>query len=222
MNFGGHLMAGWLVGNAAGRTRAERRAIALMAIAPDLDGLFIKGPASWREWHRTFSHNIFFFLLVPFVILFFLPGKDRMRLVPWLYLGMLSHFILDLFVTGWWDLMPFWPISEWAILMTDWIPEQVMKYYIQLGLFAVLIVPTVIILLRHGRTPLEVLGRNVDVFIQRFVSLPFRSRCAFCRSRAFYACDVCGAPLCGRHRSFSGFVKISCRDGGHIKKEKII
>jgi len=221
MNFGGHLMAGWLIANGSDFSRGERRAITLMAVAADLDGLLMYGPAAGREWHRTFSHNIFFAILVPMLVLLFLPSGRRSKIVPWLYLGMFSHFVLDLLVTGWWILTPFWPISAWGILMTDWIPEYVMKYYIQLGLFAVLLVPCVRIIIRHKRTPLEVLGKDVDVFIQRFVSLPFVSRCALCRGRAFYRCDECGAPLCGSHRRFAGFLKISCRDKEHVRKEKI-
>ena len=207
-------MTGWLVAHARNFSRAERRAVTLMAIAPDLDGLLMWGPSSWREWHRTFSHNIFFAFLVPLFALLFLSRGRRIRLLPWLYLGILSHFLLDL-VTGWWILMPLWPVSQWGILMTDWIPENIMKYYIQLGLFFLLIIPTVMILIRHGRTPLELMGRNADVFIQRFLSLPFYSQCAFCGSRAFYLCEECGASLCGNHRLFPGIFRTSCKDLRH-------
>lgn len=216
MNFGGHLMAGWLVANAGSENASERRAISFMAILPDLDGLFIIGPESWREWHRTFSHNIFFFVALPILTLFLIPKTRRLRILPFLYLAMASHFILDLFVTGWWILMPFWPVSEWGILMTNWISENTMKYYIQLGLFIVLIFPTVYIIITWKRSPFEILGTKADQFFQNFLTLPFRRHCAYCKARAFYMCEECGVALCGRHRRFSGVFKPVCRDS-HLK-----
>ena len=219
MNFGGHLMAGWLIANGGDYSRVERRVITLMAVAPDTDGLFILGPSAWREWHRTFSHNLFWAILVPLLVLIFLPRGRRVRLAPLLYVAMLSHFLLDLFVTGWWILMPLWPVSEWGILMTDWIPENVMKYYIQLGLFVILAFPTLYIMIKHRRTPFEILGGRLDMFFQRFIMLPFQKKCVFCKARAFYLCDECGASLCGNHRSFTGIFRTSCKDRRHPFRE---
>ncbi|MBN1901961.1 metal-dependent hydrolase, partial [Candidatus Sumerlaeota bacterium] len=212
MNFGGHLMAGWLIANAATENAPERRAITLMAIAPDLDGVFMFVSESGRELHRTFGHNVFFALVIPLITIFFLSRNRRMKILPLLYISMASHFILDLFVTGWWILTPFWPVSDWGILMTDWISEDVMKYYIQIGLFIIFIIPTVYIIIKKKRTPFEILGTAADRFLQTFVTLPFRSHCAYCNARAFYLCEKCGAALCGRHRRFSGIFKPICRD----------
>jgi membrane-bound metal-dependent hydrolase YbcI (DUF457 family) len=212
MNFGGHLMAGWLIANAGSESASERRAITVMAIIPDLDGLFIFGPQSWREWHRTFSHNIFFALAIPLLTFFLIPKSRRLKILPFLYVAMASHFVLDLFVTGWWILMPFWPVSQWGILMTNWISENTMKYYIQIGLFIILIFPTVYIIIKRRRTPFEILGTKADRFFQNFLSLPFKSHCAYCTARAFYSCEECGKALCGRHRRFSGVFKPVCRD----------
>ena len=210
MNFGGHLMTGWILAHAGCSNVSERRAVTILSVAPDLDGVFILGPTHWREWHRTFSHNVFFAAAILFITLLFLKKGRRLRLLPLLSAALLSHFILDLFVTGWWSLTPLWPLSDWSILMSQVIPENVMKYYIQLGLFALLLVVTICIIIRRKRTPLEIFGASVDIFFQRFVSLPFRARCAICGARAFYRCDRCGATLCGRHRRFVGLFKVLC------------
>jgi len=213
-------MTGWLIANSGDYSLKERRLITLMAIAPDIDGIFILGPSSWREWHRTFGHNIFLGVALPLVALFLIPKNRRAFMLPLLFGAMASHFILDLFVTGWWLLMPFWPLSKWGILMSRWIPERIMKYHIQLGLFAVLLIPTIYLIIKHKRTPVEILGKAIDGFVYRFVTLPFTKRCAFCTSRAFYMCEECGAPLCGRHRRFKGLFKTICREN-HPKNKKI-
>jgi len=213
-------MTGWLIGNTGDFSPGERTAVTLMALAPDIDGIFVLGPLSWREWHRTFGHNVFWGVAAPLFALYFIQKGRRWKLLPFLYLGMLSHFILDLFVTGWWILMPLWPVSEWGILMSRWIPEDVMKYWIQLGLFAALLIPTVILIVKKKHTPLEILGKRADAFFYHFVTLPFREKCAACGARAFYRCNECGAPLCGRHRKFSGWFGISCREGHIYEKSQ--
>ncbi len=212
-------MAGWLIAHTGNYSRPQRRAITIMALFPDIDGIFVFGPQSWHEWHRTFGHNIFVGIAVPLITLLFFRKGHRLRLLPILYAAMFSHFLLDIFVTGWWILMPFWPISHWGILMSLYIPEYVMKYYIQIGLFVIFLVPTIRLIVKYHRTPLEVLGKDFDEFVQRFVTLPFKKRCAFCGARAFYLCDICGAPLCGRHRSFIGAFRVSCRGEHHALHE---
>jgi len=220
MNFGGHLMAGWLLSHWGGEDEAERRAITLMAIAPDADGIFVLGPAAWREWHRTFSHNIFWAALIPLATLLFLKKGRRLALLPFLYISIASHYLLDVFVTGWWGLAPLWPLSRWEFLMSDYIPEDVMKYYIQIGLFIALLIPTFYFIRTLRRSPLELFGRRVDRFFLRFIALPWREYCTVCGGRAFYRCDECGATLCGRHRSFIGFLKISCKDRHGEKSQR--
>ena len=205
-------MAGWLIGNTADFSSGERRAILLMAIAPDIDGVFVLGPVSWREWHRTLGHNIFLGLAAPLIALFFLKKERRKFLLPFLFGAMLSHFLLDLFVTGWWTLMPFWPVSDWDILMSRWIPEHIMKYYIQIGLFILFLIPTIYIAVRFRRTPVEVFGEKADRFFLNFIALPFHSRCKYCNSRAFYRCEECNAPLCGKHRKFTPFPRVKCKN----------
>ncbi|HPB31753.1 MAG TPA: metal-dependent hydrolase [Candidatus Sumerlaeota bacterium] len=209
MNFGGHLMSGWLISRGTSDA-AERRLVMLSAIAPDADGLFILGPESWREAHRTFGHNIFWAILVPLILLVFVRRGRRWRLLPLLFAGMASHFVLDLFVTGWWSLVPFWPISDWDILMSRYIPEHVMKYHIQIGLFAALLVPVVWFVRKEGRSPLEILGVRADRFFLNFITMPFSQKCSVCGARAFYRCEACNAPLCGRHRRFSGWFRTRC------------
>jgi hypothetical protein len=214
MNFGGHVMAGWLIANSV-KTRSvgERRLITLIGILPDIDGIFTFVPGL-GHLHRTFGHNVWLLLISPIAATFlFLPRERRAPLFPLLLLSIGIHFIFDLFVTGWWPLMPLWPFSMEAFYMDRYIPEHIMKYYIQIGLFAVLLIPTLHIVIKKKRSPLEVISPGFDCFVQNFVTLPWHTRCTSCGKRAFYRCSSCGRPLCGIHRKFGKRLAPVCKPG---------
>lgn len=198
MNFGGHLLTGWALSQAGEFNRNEQRVIALMAIAPDIDGLAILLPGTFEEWHRTFGHNVFFGLAVPLLSLFIASPGRRVFLLTFSYLAMLSHFLLDLFVTGWWALYPLWPVSDWMILMSLYIPEPIMKYHIQITLFVLLVALTVFLYRRNGRSPFSLISERFDDFMITFITYPFLHRCAHCSARAFYKGAEDGMPMCGR------------------------
>lgn len=210
MNFGGHLMTGWAIANARESSYGERRYLTVMAIAPDIDGFAIAIPSLFEQWHRTFGHNVFFGALVPLSAFLFFGRKDSVRLLPWGYLALASHFLLDLFVTGWWGFYPFWPTSDFMILMSLYIPEWFMKYPLQISIFLLLVGLTIWIYRRTGRTPIEILSPQLDRFVMTFVTTPFRSVCGECEARAFYRCLECGKPVCGRHASFGRRFSTRC------------
>lgn len=201
MNFGGHLITGWLLGNAGGRTLAERRFITVMAIAPDIDGTLVFIPGFMEQWHRTFSHNVFFFALAPLTTFLFFKRR-RLSILLYAYLAIVSHLLLDLVATGWWGLRPFWPLSNYEILMSRYIPENVMKYYVQISLLVLLIGAVVILYRQLRRTPLEVISPALDKLVTTFLIIPFKHHCCYCRNRAFYQDADDGSPLCGRHIRF--------------------
>jgi len=198
MNFGGHLLTGWALSQAREFNRNEQRVITLMAIAPDIDGLAILLPGTFEEWHRTFGHNVFFGLSVPLLGWFIASPARRVLLLTFSYLAMLSHFLLDLVVTGWWALYPLWPISDWMILMSLYIPEPIMKYHLQITLFILLVALTVYLYRKKGRSPFSLVSDRFDDFMVTFITYPFLHRCAHCSSRAFYKGQGSGEPVCGR------------------------
>ena len=172
MNFGGHLLTGWALSQAGDFTRTEQRVITLMAIAPDVDGLAILLPGTFEEWHRTFGHNIFFGLGFPLLSLLIARHGRRVLLLTFSYLAMFSHFLLDLFVTGWWALYPLWPVSDWMILMSLYIPEPVMKYHLQITLFASLVVLAVVLYRKRGRSPFSLVSDRFDKLHDHLHHLP--------------------------------------------------
>ncbi len=173
-----------------------------MAIAPDIDGIFTFIPGM-GHLHRTFGHNVWLFIAAPLLATaFFVQPQRRLKIFPLLVISITLHFAMDLFVTGWWPLTPLWPVSDFTIYMDRYIPEHVMKYYVQISLLILFLIPTIMIYLRSHRTPLEIISSGFDRFIQNFVELPWRHTCAYCHRRAFYRCSQCGRPICGIHRKF--------------------
>lgn len=200
MNFGGHLIAGWLISRAGKFELPERCFITVMAIAPDVDGISLLAPSLLGDWHRTFGHNIFFAIFIPFLCFLFFNPSTAKKILPFTYFAIFSHFILDLLVTGWWGFYPLYPIDkEFMILTSLYIPENVMKYYIQIGLLIVLAAIMIRIFQKTKTSPLEIISSNFDRFITTFMITPFRHSCSICKARAFYICVICNKPFCGHH-----------------------
>ncbi|MCX7766995.1 MAG: hypothetical protein N2246_09870, partial [Candidatus Sumerlaeia bacterium] len=155
--------------------------------------------------------NLWLWLIAPLLATFlFVTPSRRMVLYP-VILGVLSlHYVMDIFATGWWPFMPLWPLSEQAFYMDRYIPQYIMKYYIQISLLVVLLIPTAVIFLRYKRTPLSVLSVGLDCFFQNFAILPWTLNCQYCQRRAFYKCDVCGRAICGVHRKFGTNLRPQC------------
>jgi membrane-bound metal-dependent hydrolase YbcI (DUF457 family) len=199
MNFGGHLITGWLCSQGRGFTLGERRFITLTGIAPDIDGTIFFLPGYLEHFHRTFGHNIFFGLSVPLLALVIFGRKRGLLVLPFAYIAMAFHYFLDLLVTGWWDFRPLWPISDAAILMSNYIPEDVMKYWIQLSLIVILFSIVIWRYRKTHRTPLEVITPGFDRFVTTFITYPFHHKCNECNARAFYRHPETSEPVCGKH-----------------------
>lgn len=214
MNFGGHLITGWLISRCLKESSLkERRIITAMAVLPDIDAFSMAYPSLLGDWHRTFGHNVFFFAFAPLI---FLPIFKRERIkaiIPILYITLFTHFILDLLVTGWWALYPFWPINkDYTILTSLYIPENIMKIYIQLGLLLVLIIAAVMVYRKSGSSPFEVISTDFDKFMTNFMITPFSKKRCICGARAFYICEGCGLACCGRHVRFKKWFRTICAD----------
>lgn len=210
MNPGGHIEAGWLLANAAPLDRSERRWVVGMAIACDVDALLLPWPDAYDALHRTFGHNLWFWLGAPLLVLFFAkPGRKRLVLAM-AYLAMASHVLLDLASTGWWPMYPFWPFEGTVVFSSNWIPEETMKWIIQPALMVFLFGGLVGIYVWRKRTPLELLSPNVDSLIMNFILLPWRHRCGVCGKLAFYRCSDCGQTLCPNHRTLDWRLNVRC------------
>jgi len=211
MNLGGHIGAGWLIAHSARLDRFERRWVVAMAVLCDVDGVFLLWRGSLDTWHRTFGHNIWVWMGAPLAVVFFASRGRKLLLLALCYGAMASHVVLDLVGTGWWPLYPLWPFNGPEILMSDYIPENTMKYVIQPVLLVAFIAGMVWIYLRHRRTPVEAISPNLDRLLTDFVLLPWRRRCAVCGKRAFYRCSRCGRHLCPDHRRINLRLEVFCR-----------
>ncbi len=197
MNTGAHLQFGWLIGHAREFTRAERAAITLAAVAPDLDGLtFLAGGEVFYRYHHLLLHNVLVAVAYAAVVGTFF---SRRALVLTLCLAsFLSHLLID-YVTAPWEMAPFWPFSPLLVNLGGRLPKWVVQYLFQFAGMAGILACTVWLYLRYGRTPLEVISPRLDRLLLGYIVLPWKNRCATCNARAHFRCDRCSQVVCGRH-----------------------
>ena len=114
------IVLGAAVGEAVLGKKVGNKAMLYGAIAgtiPDLDVLarFFFDTVTATEWHRGFSHSIFFSVLSAPIfgwLIWKLEGKSEAQWKDWSWLmfwGLFTHPILDAFTT--WGTQLFWPFS---------------------------------------------------------------------------------------------------------------
>lgn len=112
------IVLGAAVGEAVLGKKVGNKAMLYGAIAgtiPDLDILanYFTDTVTAIEWHRGFSHSIFFALLFAPVFGWLIYKLERKRPVTWkdwsrlMFWGLITHPILDAFTT--WGTQLFWP-----------------------------------------------------------------------------------------------------------------
>lgn len=114
------IVLGASVGEAVLGKKIGNKAMLYGAIAgtiPDLDVLtrYFVDTVTATEWHRGFSHSIFFAVLFSPIfgwLIYKIEHKSRATFVDWTWLmfwGLLTHPILDAFTT--WGTQLFWPFD---------------------------------------------------------------------------------------------------------------
>lgn len=199
MNTGAHLQFGWAIAHTRGFSRAERAAVTLAAVAPDLDGLtIVAGPGSdfFFKYHHVLFHNVLSGIVYLVVIAAFF--SRRAVVLALCLLSFLSHLLVD-YLTAPWEMAPFWPVSAVMVNLGSRLPGWVVQYVFQVAGMAAIVACTVWLYLRYGRTPLEIVSPRLDRLITDYLALPWRNRCGDCSSRAHFRCARCGRPLCGVH-----------------------
>jgi len=155
-----HILSGWCLGNLLPLTARQRVMCMAAASVADLDGLSILGGqnAYW-DYHHRLCHNLPFGLIACGAMALLGPRRLFSMLV---YLALFHlHLIMDYFGSGpGWGIYYFWPFSSWSAnnSRVSW------EFYSWQNITAalVLIVWTVLIAVRQGRTPLEVLMPRLD------------------------------------------------------------
>lgn len=167
-----HGAVGWLLGQGCARRR-ERVALAVLAVAPDVDGLgIVVSEQAYVDWHHRLAHGAIAAVVATVVgAVVFATGGDRTAstgrsaLVGAL-LGALafhSHVVLDLCGSG-----PGWPILYgWPWTDTEWLPSwQWDLGSWQNGVFGVVVIAACLALgVVKGRTPVEIVSLRADAAV---------------------------------------------------------
>ena len=154
-----HIMSGWCVGNWIGMTARERLCCMIAASVADLDGLGILfGQEAYWNYHHKLGHNLAFAVMVSAVLAWF---SLRRVFAFALYMGLAHlHLLMDYFGSGpGWPLYYLWPFSSYTIVnRTAW------EFYSWQNISAagVLLILTIYIAVKLGRTPLESIMPHLD------------------------------------------------------------
>jgi hypothetical protein len=198
-----HLQVGSFLANARGFNLRQRRMIMFSALLTDLDGLPGLVNPDWMNLHHTFSHNLFFSLVIAGI--FSVLGRSRRpELFVFCFASSILQVVLDNLTNDVsWSIMYFWPVWQKDFSLADFSSwehlNSFVKYGVQGAFMVAVLAGTIILYLRTGRTFIEVFSARLDKFITDFLTLPFKQRCAICNNRAFYRESDTQAPLCGSH-----------------------
>jgi membrane-bound metal-dependent hydrolase YbcI (DUF457 family) len=198
-----HLQAGAFIANARKYNLRERRLIMLAALAPDLDGIFFFSSDLWGRFHHTFSHNIFSMLLVS-LVLALINRARRLELFAACAVSAILQIFIDVVTNDLtWPQKFLRPLTDRQISigqLTDWkYLNSFQVYWVQGLLMAAILIGTVVLYKRTGRTFLELISSRLDKFLTDFVVLFFTARCVACGARANYRETATGDPLCSIH-----------------------
>ena len=155
-----HVLSGWVVASLVPRLTPRERALAMVAAtAPDLDGLaIVAGRDAFETYHHVVGHNLFFGLLVAAAIA---GWSTHRRIMALLAFGLYHlHLVMDSFGSGRdWGISYLWPVvqREWV---NPWRWDFV-SWQNMVAAYGLLLV-TVVIAIRQGRTPLETVAPSLD------------------------------------------------------------
>lgn len=173
-----HVMSGWCIANLLPLTAAQRLGCMIAASVCDLDGLsLIGGWDAYSRYHHVLGHNLAFGLLACAVLTACTARLRAAPLVFVLYLGLFHlHLLMDYFGSGFgWGIAYFSPMASREYKTTHgW------EFYSwqNISLAMLLLLWTLVLAVRVGRTPLEAimpgLDRKLVVWLQRYAR-PFRA-----------------------------------------------
>jgi hypothetical protein len=155
-----HVLSGWCVANLFPVTSRQRLTAMVAASAADFDGLGILwGQEAYWKYHHVLGHNLLFGVVLSLGLTRLTRGRVG---VFCLYLGLFHlHLLMDFFGSGpGWPIAYLWPVSQhpWDNRRWSWAFYSWQNISIAAGL----VVWTVVIAVRKGRTPLEVLMPGLD------------------------------------------------------------
>ena len=156
-----HILSGWCAANALPCTPRQRLVAMAAAAAPDVDGISVVfGQAAYWRYHHTFGHNLWFALLVGVAA----AAWARPAWGTFLLAVAMVHLHLHLYMDYWgsgadWHIHYLWPMTN-----PVWRNPAAWAFFSWQNIvcFAALLLWTVVIAVRRGRTPLEWIMPNLD------------------------------------------------------------
>lgn len=168
MNIPAHILSGWCLGDAFGRTRKERALAMVVAVIPDFDGLGILVDVKYYvKFHHIYGHNVFFGLLLSAVLAMF-SGERRLRNFSVYFLIFHIHLLLDLVGSGpGWGMYYLWPAIS-LYLESPYVWE--FQSWQNMTAMYVLLLWTIYIFVERKRTPVEVLSSSLDAKLVNWIN----------------------------------------------------
>jgi hypothetical protein len=155
-----HILSGWCAANLLPLTARQRLLCMIAAAAADVDGFsLLFGQSAYWKYHHVIGHNLPFGLALCTALALISGARAWIFL---LYLALFHlHLIMDFFGSGpGWPIRYLWPFAAWSPDNRRWSWEFYSWQNITTA--AVLVVWTIVIAVRAGRTPLEVLMPRLD------------------------------------------------------------
>ena len=151
-------------------TPRERLLAMAAATAPDLDGLSIlAGRDAFETYHHVVGHNLFFGLIVTAAVA--AASQHKRAMAPLAFALFHLHLLLDSFGSGCdWGISYLWPLVQ-----REWVNPWRWEFFSWQNLVAAygLVLVTIVIAVRQGRTPLETIAPGLD---RQLVALARRLR----------------------------------------------
>ncbi|HUT53966.1 MAG TPA: metal-dependent hydrolase [bacterium] len=213
-----HLQAGSFIANARDYNLRERRLIMLASLAPDADGIFFFSSDLWNRFHHSFSHNIFSMLIVAAALALYNRSR-RIEIFAVCAVSAILQIFIDVVTNDLtWPQQFLRPLTDAQISigsLTDWKYLNTLQVvWVQGFLMIVILVGTVILYKKTGRTFLELISPRLDRLLTDFIVLFFTRRCAVCNARALYRDTGRGDFLCANHARVRRDLTISRKNVG--------
>jgi hypothetical protein len=155
-----HILSGWCAANLLPHFSARDRLLCMLAAGlADLDGLgIVFGQNVYWDYHHRLGHNLPYGLLLCATLAAF---ASRRVLAFAVFLALYHlHLLMDYYGSGpGWGIPYLWPLSR-----REWRNDDAWPFYSwqNLSTFAALLLWTLWIARRHGRTPLEAIMPGLD------------------------------------------------------------
>jgi hypothetical protein len=211
-----HLLVAWLIAVPFSLKARDIRLIAAAGVVADIDGILILYSFdAFKEYHRVFTHNYFFFLAFLPIAVILAVNKRKVAVLA--FAAFSSHILLDIFASEV-VVQPFYPASKAGYGIINYMPMDLILLVITPVVMVVVFIAALAVVARKHRTPFELVSRRLDTVMVGIFTYPSKYRCRYCKRKAYYRCSRCGAYFCDRH--IGRLLAMKCRDCGEHDRDK--